>query len=146
MADLAYAEIRLAVAIRADYLCEYCLIGEDDTFFGCQIDHIISRKHGGETAPDNLAYACAFCNRHKGSDLGSLSEKSGALARFFNPRKDRWAGHFKLQGFSIMPLTEIGEVTARILQFNNSERILERQELNKVSRYPNVAAAVRVRA
>lgn len=50
MADLAYAEIRLAVAIRADYLCEYCLIGEDDTFFGCQIDHIISRKHGGETA------------------------------------------------------------------------------------------------
>jgi 5-methylcytosine-specific restriction endonuclease McrA len=58
--------LRRLVAIRADYLCEYCLIHENDTFFGCQVDHIISEKHGGQTEADNLAYACAFCNRAMG--------------------------------------------------------------------------------
>lgn len=60
------------MAERADHLCEYCLIHEDNTFFGCQVDHIISEKHGGATALDNLAYACAVCNRAKGSDVGSV--------------------------------------------------------------------------
>jgi 5-methylcytosine-specific restriction endonuclease McrA len=57
-------ELRLLVAERANHLCEYCLIHEDDTFVGCQVDHIISLKHGGQTEADNLAYACAFCNRN----------------------------------------------------------------------------------
>lgn len=142
MADGINAETRLAVAVRANYLCEYCLIAEEDTFFGCQIDHIISIKHGGETEADNLAYACAFCNRFKGSDIASVSAK-GVLVRFFNPRIDRWLDHFQLERLSIQPLTEIGEATARILRVNNIERILERQELNKVGRYPNSAALTR---
>ena len=33
--------------ISAAFLCEYCLIHEDDTVFGCEVDHIISTKHGG---------------------------------------------------------------------------------------------------
>ncbi len=65
-------DLRHLVAARAEYLCEYCLIHEDDTFFGCEVDHIISMKHGGPTEADNLAYACAFCNRQKGSDIGSI--------------------------------------------------------------------------
>lgn len=56
-------ELRRLVATRADYLCEYCLIHKDDTFLGCEIDHIISLKHGGTNDEDNLAHACAFCNR-----------------------------------------------------------------------------------
>ncbi len=144
MADGVNAEIRLVVAARADYLCEYCLIAEEDTFFGCHVDHIISIKHRGETESDNLAYACAFCNRFKGSDIASLSSETGALVRFFNPRIDRWSDHFQLLGLSIQPRTEIGEVTVRILRFNDNERILERQELNKIGRYPNTAALARV--
>jgi hypothetical protein len=34
-------ELRRLVANRAERLCEYCLIHEDDTFFGCVIDHIV---------------------------------------------------------------------------------------------------------
>jgi 5-methylcytosine-specific restriction endonuclease McrA len=86
MADGVNAEIRLLVAGRADHLCEYCLIAENDTFFGCQVDHIISLKHHGQTKAENLAYACAFCNRFKGSDIASLSSQTGALVRLFNPR------------------------------------------------------------
>ena len=62
---------------------------------------------------------------------------------FFNPRIDRWSDHFQLLGLSIQPRTEIGEVTVRILRFNDNERILERQELNKIGRYPNTAALAR---
>lgn len=142
MANAVNADLRSAVAVRPDYLCEYCLIAEEDTFFGCQVDHIISIKHRGETDFDNLAYACAFCNRFKGSDIASLSE-SGVIVRFFNPRIDRWLDHLQLNRLSIQPRTEIGEVTVRILRFNNIERTLEREELNKVGRYPNMAALIR---
>ena len=48
------AELRRLAVVRADGLCEYCLIHEDDTFFGCEIDHIISEKHGGLTVAENL--------------------------------------------------------------------------------------------
>jgi hypothetical protein len=137
------SEVRREVAARADSLCEYCLIAEEDTFFGCEVEHIISPKHDGSSALENLAFACAFCNRHKGSDVGSVSE-SGEFSRFFNPRTDRWAEHFQLGQIIIQPQTIIGEVTARILQFNHSDQILERQALSAVGRYPNKAASARV--
>jgi hypothetical protein len=35
-------ELRRLVATRAEHLCEYCLIHEEDTFLGCEVDHIIS--------------------------------------------------------------------------------------------------------
>jgi hypothetical protein len=47
--------LRQLVARRARHLCEYCLIHEDDTFFGCEVEHIISQKHGGPTIESNLA-------------------------------------------------------------------------------------------
>jgi hypothetical protein len=144
MADRVSAELRLLVAARANYLCEYCLIAEEDTFFGCEVDHIISVKHGGATEAANLAYACTFCNRYKGSDLASISQTTGALARFFNPRVDHWSEHFQFDKLHIKFITEIGEVTARILRFNDSERILERQSLNMVGRYPNARALSRI--
>ena len=55
------AELRKAIAERARFLCEYCLIVETDTFYGCQVDHIISLNHNGSSEIDNLAYACALC-------------------------------------------------------------------------------------
>lgn len=60
MGSYVSPELRRQVSERADHLCEYCLVHETDTFFGCQVDHIISEKHGGQTVLENLAYACAF--------------------------------------------------------------------------------------
>ncbi|MGD0384286.1 MAG: HNH endonuclease signature motif containing protein [Thermoguttaceae bacterium] len=87
MTNLISDELRSHVASRADHLCEYCLIHEEDTFFGCEVDHIVSLKHGGPTEADNLAYSCLICNRRKGTDLGSILEPNGVLIRFFNPRR-----------------------------------------------------------
>jgi hypothetical protein len=111
---------------------------------GCQVDHIISLKHGGPTAADNLAYACVFCNLQKGTDLGSIVWRTGELVRLFNPRRDRWADNFRLNEAVIEPITDIGEVTARILQFNSKERIEERQFFIRTSRYPTLAALQRM--
>lgn len=136
--------LRRLVAMRAEYLCEYCLIHEEDTFFGCEVDHIISEKHGGQTKSDNLAYACTFCNRAKGSDIGSLVWPAGTFSRFFNPRVDPWSAHFALDGIQIVALSDIGDITARILGFNSSDRLLERQALRALGRYPSTAAIVRM--
>jgi len=123
------AELRRLVVARADGLCEYCLIAADDTFFGCELDHVISEKHGGLTGAENLANACAVCNQAKGSDIGSIDWDTGQFVRLFNPRTDRWADHFALQDDRIEPLTAVGRVTASILGFNSAERVLERSIL-----------------
>jgi hypothetical protein len=120
------------------------LIAEDDTCLGCEVDHIISEKHGGLTIEDNLALACAFCNQAKGSDVGSIVWQTRAFVRFFNPRIDRWNEHFRLLNYRIEPLTEIGIVTAQILRFNSVERLLERQALVLVKRYPSEPALKRI--
>lgn len=133
------AQIRQAVTQRANHLCEYCLIHTDDTYWGCQIDHIISEKHGGLTIAENLANACSFCNRNKGSDIGSVTAQ-GEFVRFSNPRQDVWSQHFKLDDITIVSLTDIGEVTIRILGINQIDRLLERQELQRLHRYPSAEA------
>ena len=137
-------DLRHLVASRADYLCEYCLIHEDVTFFGCQVDHIISLKHGGSTESNNLAYACTFCNRRKGSDIASIEAETGNLVGLYNPRVDKWADHFRLNGKILEPLTGIGEATARILGFNSADRILEREALISAGHYPTTEALIRM--
>ena len=141
--DRVGTELRHLVAARANHLCEYCLLHEEDTYFGCEVDHILSRKHGGLTQEDNLAYACAICNRNKGTDIASLDPDTGELVRLYNPRSDRWADHFQLaeDGFTIAPLTPAGRTTVRILGLSHPDRLLERMELRKLGRYPPEAVS-----
>lgn len=140
MSSYISPEIRQIVASRANNVCEYCLIAEEDAYFRHQVEHIISRKHGGSSEPDNLALACVFCNRYKGSDIASLIPETNQLVRFYNPRIDHWQKQFRLNGVVIEPLTEIGEATVRILQMNHDDQILEREVLSRRGRYPSKAA------
>ncbi len=141
MTSYVRAELRRLVESRARRLCEYCLIHEDDTYLGCQVDHIIAEKHGGVTDAGNLSYACTCCNRAKGSDIGSVASSTGEFIRLFNPRSDRWIEHFQLNGVVIEPRTLIGEATVRVLRINELERILERRVLQSIGRYPPAVAA-----
>lgn len=143
MTSYVVAELRRFVVTRAQRLCEYCLIHEEDANYGCQVDHVIAEKHGGLTVAENLSLACAFCNRAKGSDIGFLSA-DGAFVRFFNPRSDLWSDHFALHGAVIVPRTAIGEVTVRILEVNVIDRILEREVLQQAGRYPSAEAKQRI--
>jgi len=130
------AILRRLVINRAKGRCEYCLIHESDTFFGCEIEHIISQKHQGITNESNLALACVFCNRYKGSDIGSISQATAQFCRLFNPRADIWTEHFRIDGTRIIGITEIGQVTSTLLNFNDADRLLERKALIEAGRFP----------
>jgi len=121
---------------RAGGQCEYCLYPQDVSFLAFEVEHIIAKKHGGVTTADNLALACPYCNRFRGTDLGSLDPETGQLTPFFNPRTQRWADHFRLDGARIVPLTPEGRGTVAILQLNHPDRIVERQRLIQAGKYP----------
>jgi 5-methylcytosine-specific restriction endonuclease McrA len=80
-AEISFA-LRELVRGRAQFRCEYCLLHEDDSYAPHQVDHIVSRKHGGASSADNLAYCCLRCNLWKGTDVGSMSSRVGRLVAF----------------------------------------------------------------
>ena len=123
------AALRREVCERAGEYCEYCRIPESMTWAGHTIDHIFAEKHGGVTTADNLALACMICNSCKGSDLASIDEQTGSIEPLFHPRRDRWTDHFQLVGGRIEPRTPRGRATARLLRFNDLNRVQERELL-----------------
>jgi 5-methylcytosine-specific restriction endonuclease McrA len=129
-------QLRAEIAWRANHRCEYCLIHENDAGFPHEVDHILSRKHGGASTTDNLAYACVLCNRYKGADVASIDPGTGKLFRLYNPRQDRWSDHFRLEDEVIQSRTEIGSVTAGLLRLNSAARLAERRILQELGRYP----------
>lgn len=128
--------LRYQVRERAQERCEYCLVYDGDSIAPYHADHIIAEKHGGLATLENLAWACAQSNWHKGSDIGSIDPQSGRLVRFFDPRRQTWNRHFKLRNVEIESLTVTGRVTARIFQFNTLDRRQERAMLMAAGRYP----------
>lgn len=135
MSSYIGAELCRLVETRAGARCEYCLIHEADAYYGCEVDHVISEKHGGPTTAENLAYSCMYCNRLKGSDIASIAPRSGQLVCLFNPRTDRWNDHFVIDGAVIKPLSDIGEVTSALLGLNRPDRLEERALLQTAGRY-----------
>jgi 5-methylcytosine-specific restriction endonuclease McrA len=124
--------LRRLVTHRAGGICEYCQFPQTASFFAFEIEHIIAEKHNGITEAENLALSCPCCNRFKGTDLGSIDPATKQLTPFFNPRLQKWSDHFRLEAGTIIPLTPEGRVTAKILQFNLLERVLERQQLSSL--------------
>jgi hypothetical protein len=128
--------LRLIVADRAGYRCEYCHVPELFLATTFHIDHIRSQKHGGKTNLDNLSFCCPHCNQNKGSDIATYrDDETDDLIRLFNPRKDVWGEHFIIKDGLISPASKIGEATIRILQFNLPERVLLRAELRRAGYY-----------
>lgn len=130
------AALRRRVRQRARERCEYCQLHQDDVPLIHQIDHIIPRKHGGSTAYFNLALACLACNRAKGSDLTSLDPATDVITPLFNPRVQTWTDHFTLAGPQIIGLTAVGRATVVLLRLNDARRVVQRQLLIDVGRYP----------
>jgi HNH endonuclease len=128
---------RFQVITRALNCCEYCLIPELFSAATFHIDHIRSLKHDGKNILDNLAYACPHCNQNKGTDIATfLSEDSELIIRLFNPRKDLWLEHFEVNRGQILGISDIGIATTRLLDFNQPERMILRNELLILGLYP----------
>lgn len=121
--------IRKEVIKRANSRCEYCQMPQLPIQLKHEPDHIISRKHGGETTLENLALACFDCNRHKGTDIASYDDLTGNLTAFFNPRTQIWTEHFQIQNAEIIGATPEARVVVKVLQFNSAERVEQREML-----------------
>ena len=121
--------LRKLVAKRALYLCEYCHLHESDAYYSHQIEHIISRKHGGTTLLDNLAYSCSHCNSNKGTDLSTMLLPDKTLVGLFNPREHVWEEHFEIIECVFYHKSLIGEATIKVLKLNDVDRIIERKLL-----------------
>ncbi len=124
-------ELRILVAKRASYRCEYCLLPEKVSLHKHEPDHIVPRQHDGESTEENLALSCLRCNRYKGPNIGSFDPETGELTPFFNPRQQSWSDHFKFDGAKILPLTAVARVTLKILRINDDNRVREREAIQK---------------
>ncbi|MEP7339158.1 MAG: HNH endonuclease signature motif containing protein [Acidobacteriota bacterium] len=132
-------KLRRFVIQRAHGCCEYCLLHQDDAPDSHQIDHIIALRHKGSTKRHNLACACADCNRQKGTDFGTIDPRTGAVIFLFNPRRQKWPDHFRLDGARIIGLTPAGQATIELLRLNDDRRLLERELLIAAGCYPRPA-------
>lgn len=131
------AGLRRSVIQRANNCCEYCLISQEDRVLPYDVDHVIAEKHGGPTAEANLCWSCYLCNGYKGSDLSSVDWVGGGnIVPLFNPRKDNWHDHFRINGSLIEPITSSGRVTVYLLRLNSEERKTERELLTRLGTFP----------
>lgn len=112
------SELRRFVIERARDCCEYCRLPRRYTETPFQIDHVVAQKHHGETDPDNLCWACFYCNSYKGPNLSGLNPETGRAVRLFSPRRDRWTQHFEWDGSRLIGKTPTGRVTIDVLRLN----------------------------
>ena len=101
-----------------------------------QVDHIIARKHQGETVAANLALACFFCNSYKGPNIAGVDPESGRIVRLYHPRKDRWARHFAWDGPWLRGQGRIGRTTIAVLEMNRPEFVAWREVLIREGSFP----------
>jgi hypothetical protein len=106
----------------------------DDATF--QIDHIVSRKHGGKSVASNACLSCLYCNSFKGSDIGAFDGATRKLTKLFNPRRHKWSKHFQWAGAFLVGLTPIGRVTVQLLRINDDYRVRIRAGLIEEGVFP----------
>jgi exopolyphosphatase/pppGpp-phosphohydrolase len=122
-------QLRQRIRQRAKECCEYCLYPQGETAISHQIDHVRAKQHGGTDDEENLCLCCAICNRYKGPNLSSIDPETQDIVLLFNPRKQVWPQHFRLDEERIVGLTPEGRATVFLLQFNSEQRLLERRLL-----------------
>src|SRR3972149_3804957 len=89
---------RDSIRRRAEGRCEYCRLPDEADEWPFHVEHIVARQHGGDDHVDNLCWACNRCNLRKGTNLASIDPETGERATLFDPRRQRWVGHFLVPG------------------------------------------------
>jgi hypothetical protein len=132
------AELREAVRIRANGLCEYCRSQECFSPQPFSVEHIMPRSMGGEGISENLAFSCQGCNGHKYTKVESLDPATHALVPLYHPRRHLWRDHFvwSPDGISIFGLTPIGRATIAALQMNRRGLVNLREVLRRAGKHP----------
>jgi hypothetical protein len=80
--------------------------------------------------------ACVFCNSFKGSDISGRDRNTRKLTPLFNPRRHKWARHFRWQGAYLIGRTPVGRVTVALLHINDRYRVELREQLIEEGVFP----------
>ena len=114
-------DLKQAVRVRAQYLCEYCHSSERLSASRFTIDHIIPKSLGGSDDPNNLALACRRCNERRYNFIASIDPQSQDTVPIFNPRIQNWDEHFVWvdQGTLIEGISPTGRATCIRLDLND---------------------------
>lgn len=115
--------VRLFVELRAHLRCEYCRRPQPITGVTFHIEHVTPRAQGGRTRLDNLALACPNCNYRKADQRQAEDPKTGRPVMLYNPRRNRWAAHFRWSRNRLMlqGRTAKGRATIKALGLNQSD-------------------------
>lgn len=128
------AATKTMIRERAGQRCEYCHLPQESLpAMAFHVEHVIPKQHHGGDQPENLALACDRCNFYKGPNLSAIDPESGDIVPLFNPRKDRWMEHFRLEAFRIVGATPTGRATTRLFHMNAAARVELRREVGQHS-------------
>ena len=75
-------------------------------------------------------------NSFKGSDISSIDKNTRKLTPLFNPRRHKWATHFRWEGPHLVGRTAIGRVTVALLHINDEYRVELREILIEEGEFP----------
>ena len=128
--------LRRAVVARAGERCEYCGLAQAGQAAAFHLDHVLPTASGGETILENLALACVSCSLRKGAQRSAADPATGKPAPLFDPRRERWAGHFQWRGTRVAGLTPSGRATAELLRLNRPLILAIRAEEMIRQRHP----------
>lgn len=126
-----------AVRERAGQRCEYCLVPQ--SFYATvtfPLDHIIARQQGGPTVLGNLALSCLHDNAHKGPNISGIDPQTRKPTPLFNPRRHKWAKHFRWDGPYLVGQTAIGRTTIVVLAMNDPDAVRVRERLIQEGVFP----------
>jgi hypothetical protein len=126
---------------RAHRCCEYCRMPQIYDELPFEIDHVVSEQHGGKTVASNLALACFADNHRNGPNLAGIDPKTRKRTWLFNPRRHRWARHFRWEGPILVGPTAVGRATIAVLGINLAHRVRHRAQLVAEGVFPPEAAA-----
>jgi hypothetical protein len=113
------------------YCCGYCGVSEVDIGGTLEIDHYRPIAKGGTDDLDNLVYACAHCNRFKGSYWPDTDLSDSFF--LLNPGEEDIALHIQLVGNGrLVGLTSRGWFHIRWLQLNRPQLIVWRQNQQQI--------------
>lgn len=129
-------ELREFVWKRAGSNCEYCQFPSRYSALPFEVDHIIARKHHGETSESNLALSYFYCNSYKGPNIAGVDPTTSKTTPLFHPRRQPWVEHFRWDGAKLLGLTSEGRTTVDVLNINLADAIQVRSALILESVFP----------
>ncbi|MEL6552269.1 MAG: HNH endonuclease [Cyanobacteria bacterium J06621_11] len=132
------AKLRLTVAQRSGFCCEYCFSQEKYSPDSFSVEHIVPQSKGGSNALSNLAFACQGCNNRKFTTVEAYDHITQSTVFLYHPRNHVWRDHFAWnEDYSeIVGLSAIGRVTIEKIQLNRYGLKNLRKILFSVGKHP----------